>query len=436
MKNIARMIVGCLILPFILTGLAGPSALAATAKIDTVKLTFSYDEAPKAGEAPGTVTAKTTSREYTVESAEYINDVEQWSLGDKPKVEVILKAADGYRFSYTSSSHFKLSGRNADFIKAKIYDSGDTLHMECYLKPVEGKPSEIYGLEWDGTRARWDRAEDEKDAIKHYEVRLYRNKKLITTVTATGGSYDFRNNITQEGDYTFRVRAIAKYEGRAGDWSDYSEENTFTEREAGYHASGSWILGRYGWWYRYRNGDYPANSWQKINNAWYYFNQDGYALNSWQNISGRWYYMDGNCAMTTGWQAVNGRWYYMNGDGVMLTGWQYINGHWYYLDGSGAMLNGWQAINGRWYFLNGDGVMLTGWQFINGYWFYLDGSGAMLNGWQSINGRWYFLNGDGVMLTGWQYINDAWYYLDGSGVMYADRQTPDGYYVDGSGRLR
>ena len=39
MKNIARMIVGCLILPFILTGLAGPSALAATAKIDTVKLT-------------------------------------------------------------------------------------------------------------------------------------------------------------------------------------------------------------------------------------------------------------------------------------------------------------------------------------------------------------------------------------------------------------
>ena len=167
MKNIVRMIVGCLILPFILTGLAGPSALAATAKIDTVKLTFSYDEAPKAGEAPGTVTAKTTSREYTVESAEYINDVEQWSLGDKPKVEVILKAADGYRFSYTSSSHFKLSGRNADFIKAKIYDSGDTLHMECYLKPVEGKPSEIYGLEWDGTRARWDRAEDEKDAIKH-----------------------------------------------------------------------------------------------------------------------------------------------------------------------------------------------------------------------------------------------------------------------------
>ena len=109
MKNIARMIVGCLILPFILTGLAGPSALAATAKIDTVKLTFSYDEAPKAGEAPGTVTAKSTSREYTVESAEYINDVEQWSLGDKPKVEVILKAADGYRFSYTSSSHFCLS---------------------------------------------------------------------------------------------------------------------------------------------------------------------------------------------------------------------------------------------------------------------------------------------------------------------------------------
>ena len=58
-----------------------------------VKLTFSYDEAPKAGEAPGTVTASTTSREYTVESAEYINEAEKWSLGDKPRVKVVLTAA-------------------------------------------------------------------------------------------------------------------------------------------------------------------------------------------------------------------------------------------------------------------------------------------------------------------------------------------------------
>lgn len=400
-----------LLLTLVLTGMMGTTSLAATKKIDTVKLSFSYDKAPEAGEAPGSVTAKTSSKEFTVESAEYINDVEVWTLGDKPRVRVVLSAADGYRFSYTTSSHFKLSGRNAEFIKAKIYDNGDTLHLESYLKPVDGKPGGIGGLEWSGTRASWDKSDE---AVKHYEVRLYRGSKLVTTVTTTASSYDFRTYISQKGEYTFRVRAISKYQDRAGDWSEHSEENTFTQRDADRYAAGSWVQDQRGWWYRYRSGDYPSNSWQKINHAWYYFNRDGYALTGWQALDGKWYYFGANCAMTTGWQAINGRWYYMNGEGVMLTGWQYLNGHWYYLDGSGAMLNGFQYINGRWYFLNGDGVMLTGWQFLNGHWYYLDGSGAML--------------------TGWQYINGAWYYLDGSGIMYANQATPDGYFVDGNGR--
>ena len=85
--------------------------------------------------------------------------------------------------SYTTSSHFKLSGRGADFIKAKISDSGSTLNLECYLSQADGKPGKIQGLDWSGFRARWDKAEED---IKHYEVRLYRNKNLVTTVTASG----------------------------------------------------------------------------------------------------------------------------------------------------------------------------------------------------------------------------------------------------------
>ena len=351
--------------------------------------------------------------------------------GDKPRVKVVLEAADGYRFSYTTSSHFKLSGRGADFIKAKISDSGSTLNLECYLSQADGKPGKIQGLDWSGFRARWDKAEED---IKHYEVRLYRNKNLVTTVTASGTSYDFRNEITRAGDYTFRVRTIARYADRAGDWSDYSDENTVTERQVSNNGNGSWIQNQYGWWYRYYDGGYPSNTWEKINNTWYYFNRDGYMLNGWQQISSSWYYLGANGAMTRGWQSVNGRWYYMNGDGVMLTGWQYLGGRWYFLDGSGAMLTGWQFINGRWYFLDGSGAMLTGWQFINGAWYFLDGSGAMLTGWQFINGHWYYMNDSGIMLTGWQFINGSWYYLDGSGAMYADQTTPDGYYVDGSGK--
>ena len=421
----------CLFLLMICTVFMGTTAFAATEKINTVKLSFTCDPVPKAGEAPGTVTAKTSSKEFTVKSAEYTNDVEVWSLGDRPRVKAVLEAADGYRFSYTTSSHFKLSGRGADFIKAKISDSGSTLNLECYLNQADGKPGTIQGLDWSGFRARWDKADED---VKHYEVRLYRNKNLVTTVTASGTSYDFRNEITRSGDYTFRVRSIAKYADRAGDWSGYSDENTVTERQVSNNGSGSWVQNQYGWWYRYYNGGYPSNTWEKINNTWYYFNRDGYMLTGWQQINGSWYYLGSSGAMTRGWQAVSGRWYYMNGDGVMLTGWQYLSGHWYYLDGSGAMLTGFQFINSRWYYLNSDGVMLTGWQFINGAWYYLDGSGAVLTGWQYINGRWYFMNDSGIMLTGWQFINGSWYYLDSSGAMYANQTTPDGYYVDGSGR--
>ena len=421
----------CLFLLMICTVFMGTTAFAATEKINTVKLSFTCDPVPKAGEAPGTVTAKTSSKEFTVKSAEYTNDVEVWSLGDRPRVKAVLEAADGYRFSYTTSSHFKLSGRGADFIKAKISDSGSTLNLECYLNQADGKPGTIQGLDWSGFRARWDKADED---VKHYEVRLYRNKNLVTTVTASGTSYDFRNEITRSGDYTFRVRSIAKYADRAGDWSGSSDENTVTERQVSNNGSGSWVQNQYGWWYRYYNGGYPSNTWEKINNTWYYFNRDGYMLTGWQQINGSWYYLGSSGAMTRGWQAVSGRWYYMNGDGVMLTGWQYLSGHWYYLDGSGAMLTGFQFINGRWYYLNSDGVMLTGWQFINGAWYYLDGSGAVLTGWQYINGRWYYMNDSGIMLTGWQFINGSWYYLDSSGAMYANQTTPDGYYVDGSGR--
>ena len=166
--------------------------------------------------------------------------------------------------------------------------------------------------------------------------------------------------------YTFRVRTIARYADRAGDWSDYSDENTVTERQVSNNGNGSWIQNQYGWWYRYYDGGYPSNTWEKINNTWYYFQQGRIHAERMAANKQLWYYL-GAGAMTRGWQSVNGRWYYMNGDGVMLTGWRYLGGRWYFLDGSGAMLTGWQFINGRWYFLTAaaapcspDGGLSTG----------------------------------------------------------------------------
>lgn len=426
---IKRIICGFLLAVMaVFSPICGMTAFAAE-KIDTVKVIFSCGETPKAGEAVGTVNARTTSREFTVDSAEYINGQSTWELGDRPEVKVSLSAAEGYRFTYTSKSRFKLSGCGAEFSRSKVEDNGVSLTLEVKFKQVEGTVDPPDGLEWDGSYALWSQVDDAKE----YEVRLYRDKKQTATVNTRDTAYDFRDKITRGGDYTFRVRSISRFDRKAGQWSDYSDSNTFTDGGAIDGLRGGWIQNQTGWWYRYNNGDYPTDCWKNINHEWYYFNGDGYMLNGWQQIDGHWYYLSGSGSMLTGWQFMNGKWYYLDESGAMLTDWRYLNGRWYYLDGSGAMLTGWQFVNGNWYYLDGTGAMLTGWQHINGWWRYLEPYGAMAVGWKNLDGKWYYLDRNGVMLTGWQYINGHWYYLDAQGVMYAGRMTPDGYYVGADG---
>lgn len=324
----------CFILSLIFILCMAVTTNAATTKIDKVSLTFSYDEEPKSGSEVGSIKVKSNSQSYYVDYAEYSNETETWSVGDRPVVQIELFAADGYRFSYTSSKYFSLSGCNATFKKAKIYDDGTSMELEVYLKRIGGKLSGTENLVWDGTTATWD----EVSGAKSYEVRLYKDDKSVTTEKTTGTSCDFSGYFTKEGCYNFSVRAIASYNDRAGEWSDYSEDY-YLEEEDIWHMTGNgrWIQNQKGWWYSYNNGSYPASSWKLIDGQWYYFNWEGYMVTGWQKIDGSWYYLNSSGAMTTGWQYVNNRWYYMDGSGIMQVGWQYVNGKWYYMDESGAM---------------------------------------------------------------------------------------------------
>lgn len=457
-------------------------------KIDKVPLKITCNPIPEAEAEPGTVTVTTASQEFTVQGAEYTNDVETWVLGDEPVVLVELEAKNGYRFSYTSKSHFEISGDGASFKKAKIYDSGSYMEVEIELDQITGKLGPVEYVDWDGRYAWWDRLE----GAKSYEVRLYRNGNTIGTYKTSRTSYDFAGKFTKAGEYKFRVRGVADYNGRAGEWSEYSEEYDLSTRDInrinGFANSGSsndrddwkddvfagdqWQQNPSGWRYRYANGTYASGwletggakyyfgssgymvtGWQLINGSWYYFDSSGAMQRDWQFVNDRWYFMESSGKMLTGWQNINNKWYYLNSSGAMLTGWQYINDKWYYLDSSGAMQTGWQLVNGRWYYMEGSGKMLTDWQFINDDWYYLDSSGAMWTGRQNINGKWYYLDGDGKMktgwlqidgrwyymeksgaaLTGWQNINEKWYYLGDNGAMYVSTWTPDGWYVDANG---
>jgi hypothetical protein len=72
-------------------------------------------------------------------------------------------------------------------------------------------------------------------------------------------------------------------------WSVLQEE--YTE---------GWVHDSKGWWYRYKDGSYPADCWKKIDGVWYYFDAEGYAVsNQWKIDNGNAYYLDGNCKMVT-----------------------------------------------------------------------------------------------------------------------------------------
>ena len=154
----------CLVMAAVMTVSSGFTAFASDTKIDKVRLEFSYGETPKSGDDIGDITVKAGGSEYYVESAEYTNSDNQdtWTVGDVPEVKIELSAKDGYRFSYTSKSHFTLSGCNATFKRAKVYDSGSYIEIYAELKRIGGKLEGTSNLEWEDTVAVWDEIEGAK----------------------------------------------------------------------------------------------------------------------------------------------------------------------------------------------------------------------------------------------------------------------------------
>ncbi len=280
----ARRMVSAMMAVILAAGMSFPS-LAADEKIDKVRLSFSYSKEPETGDDIGDISVRGEGNGYTVESAEYTNaeDKDVWTVGDVPEVKVELSADDGYRFSYTSKSHFSISGSSAEFKRAKIYDDGDFMEVYVELDRVGGKLSGAEALEWSETTAEWD----EVEGAKSYEVKLLRNDRTVTTVSTSQTYYNFGGYFNKEGDYTFRVRAIASYNNKAGEWSEDSDTFTIDEDEIGnYSGSGQWRQDSKGWWYAYDMGGYPSDCWKQIDGAWYHFDNSGYRQTGWQRLDG------------------------------------------------------------------------------------------------------------------------------------------------------
>ena len=146
--------------------------------------------------------------------------------------------------------------------------------------------------------------------------------------------------------------------------------------------AGTWKRDGRGWWYRYEDGTYPADTTLAIDGATYRFDARGY--------------------MRTGWVKEQGSWYYHNASGAQASGWILDGISWYYLDpATGIMATGWVKDGDTWYYLNPTtGKMMTGWLKDGGAWYYLKtGSGAMATGRLRIFWTWYTFSETGQLIS-------------------------------------
>jgi len=121
-------------------------------------------------------------------------------------------------------------------------------------------------------------------------------------------------------------------------------------------ASG-WIQNGNKWYYRYANGNYARNVWDRIDGDWYYFDDDCAMHRGWLYYQNNWYYLHYQTGkMATGWHNVNEKWYYMNESGIMQTGYIQIDGKTYFTDSSGARVSNGYSPDGH--LFDVDGVMV------------------------------------------------------------------------------
>ena len=166
------------------------SALADT-RIDTVSVTVTDAGTLEAGESIGDVTVTSSGEGYYVENAYFLNDHDIWQKNERPRIRIELYADEGYRFSYTSESHFSLSGFGATYSDANIMDDGSYMELDIYLDRVTGEgtsSSEDYNLAWDDYTATWNMVY----STDYYEIRLYRwnSRGTSTSIVTTKRSDD------------------------------------------------------------------------------------------------------------------------------------------------------------------------------------------------------------------------------------------------------
>lgn len=266
--------------------------------VGKIKLTITSDI--QAGDMGGSVDVSVDEGECSVESADVVNEGDNWVGGDKPKVEIWLSADSDYYFKKSGKSAFSFAGDAVKYVSSSTKNDKEELVLVVRLDKLDedDEDLDVSGLMWDQDNgiAHWDHL----DLAKNYKVRLCRRGSTSSddgigaTYTVKENSYDFSDKFPRAGTYYFKVRAIDE-RNNGGDWQESSYIDITSEDLT--RLKGQWLRDDRGWWYQKGDGSYIKNGWQYINYKWYYFDQDGYMKTGWIAWGDKLYYCDESGAM-------------------------------------------------------------------------------------------------------------------------------------------
>lgn len=191
---------------------------------------------------------------------------------------------------------------------------------------------------------------DEVEGAKQYEVYLYKesedsdSRSKVAEIKVKKAKYNFKKKMTSEGDYSFRVKALANKSSGDSSWSDYSDTTWISSSRASFNdTKGNQNTSASGPGVQKENSNAEAQNvdsnttvsvsnyvygWQQDAKGWWWKNDDGssYPVNCW-----RW--LDGN-------KDGIAECYYFGNDGYMLTGTTTPDGYLVNADGAWIEANG------------------------------------------------------------------------------------------------
>lgn len=313
---------------------------------------------------------------YVPESADYFIDDVSLSgsspieKGDDIGLTLTLKATNGSDFNQSYSQR-NVSIKGAELRYAEVSNGKLMLHID--LDDIKTKAELVTDVDLDADDGQligtWSGDDDER-----YEVTLLHGGKVMYNGFVTDNEVDLTPYVTESGRYRLKVRREAN--GQKSEWTasdsvhvrvknrdgsyrqirDNSQNFTTGAVEAG------WIQRGSQWLYRYPDGAYKRNGFEKIGSTWYYFDANGIMQTGWYKVNGRWFLSDSSGAMLSGWVRVDGKLYYLTNSGslegaLVQNMWSYQSNDWYYLNADGSAAVGWYKINGSWYYFLPDGRM-------------------------------------------------------------------------------